>query len=109
MIRHMVLFFLHDGIANADPRVTAAVEAEETLSSEIPDGRDWRFGPNLSARAPAADFVGVGDFESSRALQRFLQHSAHTGVAALWEGLATWTVADLELDHLARARADDHR
>jgi Stress responsive A/B Barrel Domain len=98
MIRHIVLFYLGEGITGAGPRVKAAVDAEETLRTEVPEGRDWCFGPNLSDRVPAADFVGVADFDSAQQLQRFLRHPAHTRAAALWQDIASWSVADLDLD-----------
>jgi hypothetical protein len=97
VIRHVVLFRLAEGIAGDDPRVVQAVAAEYRLAELVPEAAGWRFGPSVTHREVCADFAGVGDFDSLDALSRFLAHPAHRQAAGLWSGLATWSVADLDL------------
>lgn len=97
MIRHMVLFTLHDGVSADDPRVRRAVAAENALPERIPAARTWTFAGNPTGRADAADFVGTGDFESADELSAFLGHPAHREAGRLWGEVAGWIVADLEI------------
>lgn len=97
MIRHMVLFTLHDGVSADDPRVCRAIAAEHALAVEVPTGQGWRFGANPTGRPETADFAGTGDFGSFEELRAFLEHPAHREAAGLWTGLAHWLVADVEL------------
>lgn len=97
MIRHVVLFRLAAGVSADDRRVREAVAAEDALAAHIPEARGWRFGPSITHREVCADFAGVGDFPSLDDLGRFLAHAAHGAAVQLWDGVATWTVADLDL------------
>lgn len=97
MIRHIVLFRLHDGVARDDPRVAEAVAGSAALRDTVPGGGDWRIGADTSGRDVAADYGGVGDFEGVEALQAFLAHPQHQAAAARWAQLATWTVCDITI------------
>lgn len=97
MIRHVVLMQFRPGLTADDSRVLLAVAAEQRLAADLPDGGSWRFGPNLTHRDIGADFVGTGDFDSLLALDRFLADPAHRNAVERWHGLATFTVADLDL------------
>ena len=96
-IRHMVFFHHKSTTAHDDTRLEDALQAEVDLVAAALDGQEWMFGPDVSRRPGAPDYVGVGDFESTGALQDFLAHPAHAEAAQLWGPLATFTVADLHL------------
>lgn len=93
----MVFFHLKSTTAHDDPRLQAALQSEVDLVAAAPGGQQWLFGPDVSQRPGAPDYVGVGDFESTSTLQDFLAHPAHAKAAQSWGPLATFTVADLQL------------
>lgn len=97
MIRHLVLFTLHDGVSPDGAAVRRACAAETALAARFPEVQ-WVFGPNRNGRAGAADFAGVGDFSSWAALDAFLADATHREAGLLWRDLADWFVADLEID-----------
>lgn len=97
-LRHIVLFYLLEGIDPESEEVEAANAAEQKLADAIPGNHGWVFGTDVSRREISADFAGVGDFDSTSALADFLAHPAHKEAARLWTGLARWTVADIKVD-----------
>jgi hypothetical protein len=94
MIRHVVLFFLADGVSADDPRVVKGVEASRELGRSLPQALTWSMEPNISDRDIAADFVAIGDFADEDALAEFLQHPDHQAAGAHWADLATLRIAD---------------
>lgn len=96
-IRHVVFFHLNSSVEPGDPRLEQAIRAEHDLVTSAPGGQTWLFGPDRCQRPGSPDFVGIGDFASTEALQTFLAHSAHDEAARLWKPLAAFTVADLQI------------
>ena len=97
MIRHVVLFFLADGVSPDDPRVVAGLEASRELGRSLPQALDWSMEPNVSDRDIAADFVAIGDFADEEALAEFLRHPHHQAAGAHWADLATLRIADFHV------------
>lgn len=96
MIRHLVLFSLHEGVSRDEARVRQACAAEVALAKAFPEV-GWTFGPDVSGRVGAADFAGAGEFASTDALQAFIADPTHREAGRLWSGIADWIVADLEV------------
>ncbi|MEU0677583.1 Dabb family protein [Streptomyces sp. NPDC006172] len=96
MIRHLVLFKLHDGVRRDDPRVVAGEAAFRALGGQIEELRFWELGWNVSERPIAYDFAINSAVQDADALKRYLEHPAHQAGVALWREFATWVVADYE-------------
>jgi hypothetical protein len=94
MIRHLVLFKLHDGVERDDPRVVAGVKAFEELEALIPELECWECAWNISDRPIAYDYAINSAVADTDALQRYLQHPAHQAAAEQWRDFATWVIAD---------------
>ncbi|MHB1613805.1 MAG: Dabb family protein [Actinomycetes bacterium] len=98
MIRHIVLFRRHPGMAADDPAVVAAVAAAAELGRRIPGILAWSFGPNVTEREIAYDYGLVADLPDQQALRAYLEHPAHLRVITELRGVATWVIADLVVD-----------
>jgi Stress responsive A/B Barrel Domain len=96
MIRHLVLFKLHNGVERDDPRVVAGVKAFQELGTLIPELEFWECAWNISERPIAYDFAINSAVADLGALQRYLEHPAHQAGVAQWREFATWVVADYE-------------
>ncbi|MET9506049.1 Dabb family protein [Streptomyces sp. NPDC006259] len=94
MIRHLVLFKLHEGVTRDDPRVVAGEAAFRALGGQIEELRFWELGWNISDRPIAYDFAINSAVEDADALKRYIEHPAHQAGVALWREFATWVVAD---------------
>jgi hypothetical protein len=97
VIRHIVLFKLHDGIGPGDPRVKTAFDELGKLGGVIPELRFWLVGPNIRPRAVAYDFAVIGDVDSVQDLLRYLDHPDHQAVVGLLKAVCSWVSVDLEL------------
>ncbi|HEX5533316.1 MAG TPA: Dabb family protein [Actinomycetales bacterium] len=97
MIRHVVLFFLKDGVTSDDPRVVEGLEASRELGRSLPEALTWTMEPNISDRDIAADFVAIGDFADKQSLTEFLRHPDHQAAGAHWGDLATLRIADFHV------------
>ncbi|MFE1323635.1 Dabb family protein [Streptomyces sp. NPDC058735] len=96
MIRHLVLFKLHEGVERDDPRVVRGVAAFRALDGTIPELRHWELGWNISDRLIAYDFAINSAFDDVHALRRYVEHPDHQAGVALWREFATWVIADYE-------------
>ncbi|MEU2267209.1 Dabb family protein [Streptomyces olindensis] len=96
MIRHLVLFKLHEGVERDDPRVLKGVEAFRALDGTIPEIRFWELGRNVSDRPIAHDFAINSAFDDAEALRRYVEHPAHQAGVAQWREFSTWVIADYE-------------
>ncbi|MFJ4687543.1 Dabb family protein [Streptomyces sp. NPDC091377] len=98
MIRHLVLFKLNEGVAHDDPRVAEAIAAFQGLDQRVTELRSWEFARNFSDRPIAYDYAINSSVEDRDALQRYLAHPDHQAGAALWRAIATWVIADYEIE-----------
>ena len=97
MIRHLVLFKLHEGITKDDPRALAAAEGFVGLDKEIPALLEWQVGWNVSPRDVAYDFAINSLVADEEALQAYATHPAHVAAAKRILEIATLVVADFEV------------
>ena len=78
MIRHVVVFSWKEGTSAA--RV-AEFEADlRSLPGEIPEIRDYRFGPDAGLVDGNADFAVVADFDDEAGYRTYAAHPAHLPV-----------------------------
>ncbi|MFF4020211.1 Dabb family protein [Streptomyces sp. NPDC001843] len=96
MIRHLVLFKLHEGVGRDDPRVVAGEAAFRALDGRIAEIRHWELGWNTSDRPIAYDFAINSAFDDAEALRRYVEHPDHQAGVGLWREFATWVIADYE-------------
>ena len=96
MIRHIVLFALHEGTGKEDPRVRRAFDGLRDLEEKIPLIRQWEVGDNFSERPVASDFALLSGFDSAADLAAYVEHPAHREVVALLKEVCTWKVCDYE-------------
>ncbi|MEN3582864.1 MULTISPECIES: Dabb family protein [unclassified Streptomyces] len=97
MIRHLVLFRLHEGVTPEDPRALRGAEALGALGDRVPELLSWECGWNVSDRPIAYDFAVNSSVSDAEALARYLEHPAHRAAVALWREIATWVIADYEI------------
>ncbi|GAA1964543.1 Dabb family protein [Kitasatospora viridis] len=97
MIRHLVLFKLHEGIAKDDPRALAAAEGFVGLDKEIPVLLEWQTGWNFSPRDVAYDYAINSLVADEDALKAYATHPAHVAAAQRMLEIATLVVADFEV------------
>ncbi len=82
-----------------DAAVQAVTDGLEALPSQIPEIRSYRFGPDLGKNRRNADYVLIGDFESSTDFETYVEHPAHVDLMKNLTGpmLASYTAAQFEL------------
>ena len=79
-VRHVVMFRWREGVDADHPARTSAALA--TLPGQIPEIREYRFGPNLGINPGTYDFVVVADFDDEAAYLVYRDHPAHQQVIA---------------------------
>lgn len=94
MIKHIVLFELHEGIEKGDPRVRRAFKELRRLPEKISLVRQWEVGENISDRPVAADFALYSGFDSAADLARYVEHPAHAEVVSLLKEVSSWRICD---------------
>lgn len=94
MIRHLVLFKLHEGVRRDEPRVVAGATAFEELGGLIPQLASWECGWNITDRPIAYDFAITSSVADAADLTTYLEHPAHQAAAGRWKEFATWVIAD---------------
>ncbi|MDG3010827.1 Dabb family protein [Rhodococcus sp. D2-41] len=95
MIRHIVLFTLHEGVSWHDPRAVHAVEIAGRVGNEVPELLSWYAGKNISDRAVACDFVVVGLLRDPHDLERYLDNPFHQQAIRIWREISDWVIADV--------------
>lgn len=95
MIRHIVLFTLHEGVSWRDPRAARAVEVAGRVGGEVPELLSWYAGKNTSDRAVACDFVVVGLLRNQHDLERYLDNPFHQQAIRIWREISDWVIADV--------------
>jgi len=78
VIRHVSLFSFAEG-ADAVQRA-AVTSALEALAREIPELRDYRFGPDAGINADNFDYAVVADFDDVYGYLAYRDHPAHRRV-----------------------------
>jgi hypothetical protein len=79
-IRHVSVLTWREGTPVAS--IAAVSDALATLPAQIPELRDYRFGPDLGLAADNCDFVVVADFASVEGYLAYRDHPAHQAVLA---------------------------
>jgi len=97
MIRHVVLLSWNEKVTDA--AVQAVTDGLEALPGQIPEIRSYRFGADLGTNRRNADYVLVGDFESSADFETYVEHPAHVELMKNLTGpiLGSYTAAQFEL------------
>ena len=90
MYRHVVLFRLHDDVA--DERVTEAIDELRSLSA-LPGIVAWRVERSLDARKGSV-IVEDATFESDETFAQFRVHPFHVDVAQRMAQIADWWNGD---------------
>ncbi len=82
MIKHIVMWRLHDQAEGADKSENAARLREmlRKLPERIPEIRRFEVGLNIDESEAAADVVLYSEFESLETLRRYQQHPEHQKV-----------------------------
>jgi hypothetical protein len=94
MIRHLVLFKLHEGVSRDEPRVQAGARAFAELGGVIGELASWECGWNISGRPIAYDFAITSSVADEAALKAYAGHPAHQAAVALWDEFSTKVIAD---------------
>jgi hypothetical protein len=66
----------------APDAISAVGDALAALPAQIPEIRDYRFGPDLGINADNCDYVVVADFDSVEGYLAYRDHPAHQAVLA---------------------------
>lgn len=96
MIRHVVLFKLHDNVSRDDPRFLDAEAEVQRLPEEIPEILEWECGWNIADRDIAYDYAIIGGFADEDAVKTYLYHPVHMRGVEKWREFSSWVVADFE-------------
>lgn len=78
MILHVVTFLWRPDVTNAD--VEAVLEGLSSLPAQIPELRDYRFGPDLGLREGNAHFGVTALLDGPEDVDAYLDHPAHQQV-----------------------------
>ena len=97
-MRHIVLFTLQEGISVDDQGVLEAARLSEEHPRHISEIREWWCGFDVSGRDIAADFMVMGVFDSTDALDRYMAHAHHRQGVRAWREVAEWKVIDVDED-----------
>lgn len=96
MIRHILLFRFNDGI-ESEVREDA-IQRLRDLGEICPTIGKWTIGVNFAESPSAHDVVEIGDFANMEDLETYKQHPAHREFSDFIRPLATWALADFEID-----------
>ncbi len=87
MLRHVAIFTFASETTPA--QVRALMDGLAQLPGQIPEIRDYHFGPDAGLRPGTADFAVVADFDDADAYRRYAEHPAHQELlTALLEPIA---------------------
>lgn len=96
MIRHILLFRFNQGVERTtkDEVVSRLRQLEELC----PTIGKWTIALNFADSPSAHDVVEIGDFASVEDLEAYKAHPAHREFSDFVRPLATWALADIELE-----------
>lgn len=80
VLRHVALFTWKPDAS--DVSVRAFSEGLALLSTQIPEIRSYRFGPDARLGGGNDDFALVADFDDAAAYRRYAEHPAHRHLIA---------------------------
>ncbi|MEV7692872.1 Dabb family protein [Microbacterium sp. NPDC089189] len=90
MLRHIVLFRVHDGVSSS--RVTEAIDSLRSLAV-LPGIVDWRVELSLDQRKGRI-VVEDATFTDDEAFEKFRSHPAHVAVGQLMAEISDWWNGD---------------
>jgi Stress responsive A/B Barrel Domain len=79
-VRHVVTFTFREEVT--PEQITAMTEGLSTLPGQIPEIRDYRFGPDLQINDGNHQYAVVADFDSVDEYLVYRDHPAHLAVIA---------------------------
>lgn len=97
MLMHIVMFKFKKSYSWDSPEAINAEMSTHSHPDNISEIKAWFCGRNIAHREIASDFVVIGLFEDSHALDAFIVHPDHQKGVAKWRHIADWTVTDVEL------------
>ena len=80
MLRHVAVFTFTPEASNE--QVAALADGLARLPAQIPDIRDYRFGPDAGLSDNTDDFAVVADFDDLEGYRRYASHPAHQDLLA---------------------------
>jgi hypothetical protein len=78
MVRHVVVFTWSPEAT--EEQIAAVVDGLSGLPAQIPQLRDYRFGPDVGVVEGNGDFALVADFDSFADFAAYRDHPAHQAV-----------------------------
>ncbi|MBN2522940.1 MAG: Dabb family protein [Bacteroidales bacterium] len=85
MIKHIVMFKLHDKNNNKEENIKKLKDKLDKLKNKIPEIKRLETGINISLRSSAFDLVLIADFNNQDDLDKYRVHTDHQEVLAYLE------------------------